>query len=216
MIRRTYSILFAVPLMTLMACGPQASQEPAAPESAEAEPVTPVEPEPSPQDAFWANLTNLCGQAFAGRMTSNDEVDADFADQVMTMHVRRCADDRLEIPFHVGENRSRTWVLTRTDDGLKLQHDHRHEDGGEDAVTLYGGSTAEPGEATVQLFPVDEYSKELFVANGLDASVTNVWSFEIDPGQRFSYVLRRPERHFQADFDLTSAVPEPPAPWGFE
>ncbi|MEM9294123.1 MAG: hypothetical protein AAGD01_20770 [Acidobacteriota bacterium] len=147
-------------------------------------------------------------------MTSDDAVDADLAGQAMVMHVRRCSEDRIEIPFHVGEDRSRTWVLTQLEDGLQLQHDHRHEDGSEDVVTLYGGRTAEAGSQVVQYFPADEYSKELFTSNGLDASVANTWSVEIEPGKRFSYILRRPERHFQADFDLSVSVPEPPTPWG--
>ena len=199
----------------VLACGPSAPEPAASPEAATPAPTpAPTAAEPSPQDRFWDHLTALCGQAFEGAVTSNDEVDADFASEVLTMHVRRCADDRIEIPFHVGENRSRTWVLTRLDDGLQLQHDHRHEDGHEDTVTLYGGRTSEPGEENAQHFPADDFSQKLFVANGLDASVANVWSFELEPGQRFSYILRRPERHFQADFDLATPVPEPPAPWG--
>ncbi|MEO1370718.1 MAG: hypothetical protein AAFX50_26340 [Acidobacteriota bacterium] len=201
-----------------LGCGP-APEAPAgdAPAPAPGEAAAPeAAAAPSPQDDFWRHLNALCGQAFAGAMGSSDAVDADLADQPLVMHVRRCEEDRLEIPFHVGENRSRTWVLTRTADGLKLQHDHRHEDGTPDVVTLYGGTTAEPGLATVQLFPADGYSKELFTANELEASVANIWSFEFESGQRFSYILRRPGRHFQADFDLTAAVPAPPAPWGFE
>ncbi|MEO1088036.1 MAG: hypothetical protein AAFY88_27705 [Acidobacteriota bacterium] len=211
---RTAQVIFGLMLaFGMIGCGPATDAPPADAPSATA-PADSAAPEvaageASPQDEFWGHLTELCGQAFAGAMSSSDKVDAEMADQPMVMHVRRCDEDRLEIPFHIGENRSRTWVLTRTADGLKLQHDHRHEDGTSYVVTLYGGSTAEAGLSTVQLFPVDEYSKELFVANGLEASVTNVWAFEIDPGQRFSYILRRPERHFQADFDLTAASSKP-------
>ena len=48
------------------------------------------------------------------------------------MHVRECSEDAIRIPFHVGEDRSRTWVVTRTANGLRLKHDHRHEDGSEE------------------------------------------------------------------------------------
>lgn len=229
----TVFVALLVLLVAVTGCGdgtseapPEASQpageppaETAAEEVAADEASSPRDLSPrdlSSRDLFWNHVSELCGQAYAGSMTSQDEADADFAQQAMVMHVRRCAEDRLEIPFHVGEDRSRTWVLTRHADGLQLQHDHRHEDGTEDEVTLYGGRTAEPGTETVQFFPADDYSKELFTTHGLDVSVTNVWSFEIEPGQRFSYILRRPERHFQADFDLTAPVPAPPAPWGHE
>ena len=182
---------------------------------------TPAEPEqsaskPAAADVWWDHLDALCGQAFAGKLTSEDPADAPFVGQSMTMHVRRCEPERLEIPFHVGENRSRTWVLTRTEQGLRLRHDHRHEDGSEDVVTLYGGYAEGPGTQVVQDFPADEYSKKLFVDNELNVSVANVWSMEVVPGERFSYILRRPERHFQVDFDLGQAVDPPPAPWGHE
>ena len=182
-------------------------------------PPAPSEPaiaETSPADIWWNHLSNLCGQAFSGTLTSEDPTDAALAEQPMTMHVRRCEEQRLEIPFHVGENRSRTWLLTRTDQGIQLQHDHRHEDGSEDTVSLYGGQTDTQGTEVAQHFPADAFSKQLFEANGLNPSVANVWSMEIIPGERFSYILRRPERHFQADFDLTRAIEIPPAPWGHE
>ncbi len=174
----------------------------------------PAAEEASPQESWWHQLNALCGNAFNGQLTSRDSVDAEFANQAMTMHVRHCETNRLEIPFHIGTNRSRTWILTRTDQGLQLQHDHRHEDGSPDAVTLYGGHTSSPGTAVVQQFPADDFSKQLFEANELQASVVNVWSMEIIPGKTFSYTLRRPERHFQVDFDLTQVVDTPPAPWG--
>ena len=181
----------------------------------------PAEPEhraskPADVDVWWDHLNALCDKAFAGKLTSEDPADAAFAGQSMTMHVRRCEPERLEIPFHVGENRSRTWVLTRTEQGLRLRHDHRHQDGSEDVVTLYGGYAESPGTQIVQSFPADDYSQRLFVDNELNASVDNVWSMEVVPGERFSYILRRPERHFQVDFDLGHAVDPPPAPWGHE
>jgi len=56
------------------------------------------------------------------------------------MEVRSCTEEEIRIPFHVGEDRSRTWVLSRSDSGFRLVHDHRHEDGSADAITGYGGS----------------------------------------------------------------------------
>jgi hypothetical protein len=169
---------------------------------------------PAAQEAWWQGLRSLCGQAFAGTLAVGDPVlDADFAAQPLAMEVRRCGETRIEVPFHVGDDRSRTWMITRTATGLWLAHDHRHADGSEDDVTLYGGHTAEPGTATAQHFPVDERSRRLFVEHGLPQSVTNVWSVEVVPGERFSYHLRRPGRHVQVDFDLARPVAAPPPPW---
>lgn len=171
-------------------------------------------PPSSPQDQFFANLSALCGQSFAGRVVTTDAADAQFAGQPLVMHVRDCSAQEIRIPFHVGENRSRTWVITRTGAGLRLKHDHRHEDGHEDTLTQYGGDTANEGTATRQEFPVDEFSRALFVDNNIPQSTTNVWAVEVHPGRMFAYELRRPNRHFRVEFDLTAPVPTPPPAWG--
>ncbi len=169
---------------------------------------------PSPQDAFFARLGALCGQAFRGRVISTDSADARFVNQTLTMHVRECEADQVRIPLHVGEDRSRTWVITRVGAGLRLKHDHRHEDGGEDALTQYGGDTTAPGSAERQEFPADDFSRALFLANDIPASVENVWVLEISPGETFAYELRRPNRRFRVEFDLARPVTAPPPPWG--
>lgn len=187
---------------------------------------TPADEPATPQDAFWAALSSHCGQAYSGALTEGDERDAEMRGAAMAMHVRECSDSEIRVPFHIqrpdGEwDRSRTWVLTRTSDGLRLKHDHRHEDGSEDAVTMYGGDTATPGTARAQDFPVDQESIEMFRREGLEASVTNVWRVEVDPAgtedARFAYQLSREGEHarlFRVEFDLTQPIDPPPAPWG--
>ena len=168
-------------------------------------------------DDWFAQVHSLCGKAYEGKVTTDEPGGGDdaWSTQRLVMHVRSCGDEELAIPLHVGDDRSRTWVLTRTDEGVLLKHDHRHEDGSADAVTLYGGlGTA--NEVGSLDFPADEETKALFVREGLDVSVDNVWTMEIVPGERFSYILRRPGRHFQIDFDLTQPVDAPPPPWGSE
>ena len=98
-----------------------------------------------PSDAFFNNLSAHCGKSFEGKVISSDPQDADWAKETLTMHVRDCSDTEIKIPLHVGENRSRTWIVSKTDTGLRLKHDHRHEDGKPDAVTMYGGDTADAG-----------------------------------------------------------------------
>ncbi len=165
-------------------------------------------------EQFFASVSQLCGQAFEGNVTSPTvEADASFAGKKLVMHVRECSEDTIRIPFHVGDDRSRTWVISRTDGQLSLRHDHRHEDGTPDTLTQYGGVTVAPGTAVRQEFPADGYSVELFVRNKIPQSATNVWAMEAGP-QIFAYELRRPGRFFRVEFDITQARIPPPPPWG--
>jgi hypothetical protein len=173
------------------------------------------------RDSYWASLSALCGQTLSGKMVSNEAVDADMAGRPMRMTVASCSDGEIRIPFHVGPleeggkwDTSRTWVLHKTAKGIQLKHDHRHEDGTPDAVTNYGGSS--DGRTIIQAdgvallnFPVDEESIANFRANGLDKSVTNVWSIGIQSGSangngpKFNYELNRTgqhARHFKVAF----------------
>jgi hypothetical protein len=169
--------------------------------------------DPDPQARFWANLQTLCGGAWAGEVLEAPANDTTFAGHELVMHARVCEEDRILIPFHVGEDRSRTWVLTRTADGLRLKHDHRHSDGSEDEVTQYGGDTSEPGTENRQEFPADEFTASL-----IPAAATNIWTVEIVPGEEFVYALRRvgTDRRFRIRFDMDRPVDPPPAPWGHD
>ena len=167
------------------------------------------------QDAFFNAISELCGNAYLGTVTVDTANTESFANKELIMHVRRCDETQLQIPFHVGEDASRTWLITKTGSGLSLKHDHRHSDGTEDVLTQYGGHTVDAGRAQVQSFPADQYSKELFVENAIPQSVGNTWQMYIYP-DRFTYRLIRQGREFRVDFDLTDPVETPPAPWGYE
>lgn len=170
-----------------------------------------------PADAFMARLAQHCGQAFAGRVIANEPPPANdaFAGRELIMHVRECREGELKVPFHVGDDRSRTWVITRTATGVRLKHDHRHEDGTPDDNTMYGGESTSPGTEVRQEFPVDQESIDNFAKRGNAGSQTNTWAMEIEPGSRFLYELARPSgRLFKVEFDLTKPVETPPAPWG--
>ncbi|GGP71077.1 hypothetical protein GCM10009347_40170 [Shewanella algicola] len=164
---------------------------------------------------FFESIATLCGQAFAGKITAGGSEGDGFSGKALIMHVRECSDTELKVPFHVGEDHSRTWVITQTDTGLRLKHDHRHKDGSEDKVTMYGGDTRDVGTANMQSFPVDDESIVNFKQNGLDQSVTNVWQMMIE-AHTFTYRLMRENRDFRVEFDLTKPVALPPVPWGHE
>lgn len=158
-------------------------------------------------DSLWIALQPLCGQAFEGKVVEGTEPsDAQFRQQRLVMVVGPCTSSEVRIPFHVGQDRSRTWVISRTADGLRLKHDHRHEDGTPDRVTQYGGDTR-PGDNDLVIdFFADSHTAEL-----LPAAATNIWTLAIVPGRTFSYALRRDAegRRFRVDFDLA----RPLGPW---
>ncbi len=167
-----------------------------------------------PRDQF-DRLAALCGKAFEGRIVSPPvAADASFAGQRLVMHVRACSPDTIRIPFHVGDDRSRTWVVSRTAAGLRLKHDHRHRDGSEDKLTQYGGDSTVAPSATRQLFPADDFTKALLRREGNAAGAANIWAVEINEGRTFAYELRRPGRFFRIEFDLSRPVAPPPPPWG--
>lgn len=163
------------------------------------------------QREFWNRLNALCGQAFVGRLTDSNASDSVFARSRVVMHVRSCKPEEIRIALHVGNDRSRTWVITPADGGLRLKHDHRHRNGSEDSVTQYGGETLRPGGPGRQEFYADAHTATL-----IPAARTNVWTIEVLPAKTFAYGLRREgtDRKFRVEFDLTQPVQAPPPPWG--
>ncbi len=163
-------------------------------------------------DQFWKTLKSYCGQSFEGTITAGASADDPFSGKKLLMHVRSCEDNRIRIPFFVGEDRSRTWVLTAKENIITLKHDHRHEDGSPDKVTQYGGTATNTGSAMTQFFPADQETCDL-----IPAAATNVWWITVDENT-FTYNLRRigTERVFTVSFDTTKPIETPSAPWGWE
>lgn len=166
------------------------------------------------QDTYFNNLRAHCGKAYEGKVVLDNPKSPGF-DGRLIMHVRKCTDSQLQIPFHVGDDHSRTWIITKTGSGLSLKHDHRQKNGEYDKSTMYGGHTVDAGWANVQSFPADQYSKELFARLGNPQSNSNIWQMYIYP-HTFSYRLIREGREFRVDFDLTKPVALPPVPWGYQ
>lgn len=172
-------------------------------------------------------LRPLCGKAYAGRIVADTPKSADdpFAGKLLVMHVRECGADAIRVPFHVGDDRSRTWVFSEHDGVLRFKHDHRHRDGSPDALTQYGGDQRGQARDGRYEFPADAYSQTMFRKLGREVSVPNVWAVEITAAadaaaggaiapRLFVYELARPGRLFRVEFDLTRPVPAPEPPWG--
>ncbi len=164
------------------------------------------------QQKFWESLQSLCGKSFEGHILAVPQGDTTFMGKKLVMHVRKCGENIIKIPFFVGNDKSRTWVFTKTKSGILLKHDHRHADGTPDNLTMYGGHTTHGGNTEMQVFPADSET-----LNKLPAAIGNVWWIEIIEGKTFTYNLRRihTDRHFSVGFDLTKVVAQPEAPWGW-
>jgi hypothetical protein len=165
------------------------------------------------QEMFWNKLKTLCGQAFRGEVIEAPANDTVFRNKELFLHLRSCEENRVRLPFVVGSNRSRTFILTRSNSGIQFKHDHRHSDGVPDSITMYGGITSNSGSANIQFFPADQHT-----VNILPAAAGNVWWMEIVDGKYISYNLRRmgTDRVFTVRFDITQPVTPPEAPWGWQ
>ncbi len=166
--------------------------------------------EKSGAQQFWQLIKQHGDKAFQGEVTEG--MTNDFKNGPLVMHVKFFNDSVIKIPFFVGDDKSRTWVLTLKDDRISLKHDHRNPDGSEDEVTQYGGITTNSGKANLQFFPADQQTNELIPLAG-----TNIWWITIDKDY-FTYNRRRlgTDRMLTVKFDLSKTVNPPSAPWGWD
>ncbi|WP_299436690.1 hypothetical protein [uncultured Aquimarina sp.] len=165
----------------------------------------------NPAKQFWNTLQSHCNKAYEGTLVEPKE-DKDFGGKKLIMHVRYCSDTVIKIPFFVGDDKSRTWILTYANDRISLKHDHRHEDGTEDDINFYGGTTTNKGKSNIQFFPADAHTQKM-----IPGAATNVWWITIDEST-FTYNLKRlgTERVFKVVMDLKKTISVPEAPWGWK
>jgi hypothetical protein len=161
--------------------------------------------------AFWNELKALQGKTFQGQLVSVPAND-DFAGKKLVMHVLYSDDETILIPFNVGDNLSRTWVFKYQDGRIKLKHDHRMENGENDEITMYGGTSTNQGMPDMQVFPADQETLEM-----IPGAFSNIWWVTLD-STSFTYNLRRigTDRVFTVAFDLTKEIEKPTQSWGWE
>lgn len=145
-------------------------------------------------EAFFRRLAELDGKTATGMTLFPTDPAHEMVGKPLELRFEKVSDTELRVPFRVGDDASRTWILRLTDGGLVFKHDHGH-----DPVTNYGG-VAVPGLMSgVQLFPADEETTRL-----LPEAATNVWCLMLSPdGSRLTYSLERHhEPRYQAVFEL--------------
>lgn len=153
--------------------------------------------------AFLDNLASLCGKSFRGEETYMAPGRESWAEKDFLMHVTVCEDDRVYIPFHLDEDQSRIWMFIAEDRGLRFRHDHRHEDGTPEDLTMYGGYADGKGNEYRQHFPADDYTIEL-----LEDTLGREWRGILSEDlSSFTYqLLYNSDLVFEAEFDLTDPV----------
>lgn len=162
---------------------------------------------------FWSNLQQHCGKSYEGEITKGGKEGDGFTGNRLVMQVLSCKENEIKIPFYVGENKSRTWILTKDENQLiKLKHDHRHEDGSEDRITQYGGQNPNHGFEKIQVFPAD-----METTQRIPYASTNLWWISLDE-QNFTYNLQVVGRNrvFSVSFDLSNPIKFNEKPWGWK
>ena len=151
---------------------------------------------------FLYNFGQYCGQTFEGKTIFPDDPGDDFAGKKLIMKVEKCTKNEIRVPFQVGENTSRTWIISRTNNGLLLKHDHRHADGTPDELTMYGGYENKNLSNTnmTASFAADDATAKM-----LPEAKTNVWTMSFDEqNKQFIYSLTRHDKpRYKAIFDMT-------------
>jgi hypothetical protein len=207
MLRR---LLFVLAPLALIGCAERGDVPPAPPETA-------AVAYSDHQEAWWSHMMMHCDRAFEGGLSVAPPGDEMLqGDELLLVHFRECTDDELRLPFHIekaeGEwDRSRTWIFSRHEESIELRHDHRTREGEPDESTMYGGFTQTPGSANQQVFIFTDYEEYD------PAGPKRGWRVEIEPNVRYTYgTFRGEDWRWRVDFDLSSAVAPPPAPWGHE
>jgi hypothetical protein len=70
------------------------------------------------QKAFFNNIRKMCGQRFEGVTEFPQNADHPMVGKKLLMFVESCTEKEIRIPFHVGDDKSRTWILTFGEQGL--------------------------------------------------------------------------------------------------
>ena len=149
-----------------------------------------VNANPNESVAFFNNISQLCGQQFVGAAIYPTVTDDPFFGKILTAKISSCTATEIRIPFQVGDDTSRTWVITKTKQGLQLKHDHRHADGTPDSQTNYGGMANQKGSSHMQYFEADAETAEL-----IPTAASNVWKIQLsEDAQSITYYLERNQK----------------------
>jgi hypothetical protein len=162
-------------------------------------------PASGPESDFLSKYDEYCGYAYEGESTLvelGDDHPLEGASLLMILD--GCTADEVRIPFHVDDDRSRTWIVRRMDDGrLHLSHDHRYPDGTEYDANMYGGYSDGEGNSRTVYFPADHAT----IAER-PAREINRWSKSFDHSNEYYFyrLYLRDTLRYEARFDLSEPL----------
>jgi hypothetical protein len=138
------------------------------------------------QHAFFETMRGLCGQTFGGRTIFAEVSDTTFEPARLYFTVEECGDQELRMPFVVGGDHSRTWILRMGEEGLTFLHEHLRADGTEYENSGFGGHASPEGSSTFQHFPDHQATAET------PPELRRVWRLRLDrEHELFHYYLDR-------------------------
>ena len=164
------------------------------------------------QQLFWENLQVHCGNAYQANNADATPFYQPFDESITRVHFFNCTDSLTHIALHIGDNHSRNLLLIKTENTLRLKHDHRNEDGTEEEITMYGGDAPRPGLETRQIFWADDHTADI-----LPQRHDNFWFLDIMNDSTFAYGVHWPIQgnSIRIEFDITQTIDTPPTPWGY-
>ncbi|MBI3926311.1 MAG: hypothetical protein HY319_12280 [Armatimonadetes bacterium] len=155
-------------------------------------------------EAFFARLLALDGRTFTGTTVFPTDPAHEMVGKPLHLRVQVLSPSEIHVPFGVGDDASRTWILRRSPEGLILKHQHLLADGSPDPITNYGGTAVPRLLSLMQAFPADAETAAM-----LPEAASNVWALAFSPdGRTLTYTLERDQRpRYQARFELTADNP---------
>ena len=63
------------------------------------------------KSTIFETFQSLCGSTFTGEMTFPETGNDDFRGKLLVAKVESCTEQKIRIPFHVGDDKSRTCLL---------------------------------------------------------------------------------------------------------
>lgn len=139
-------------------------------------------PQLSLEQTFWLALEKQCGSTYRGQSSYPSDPEDSFYGKTLIADFAECSKHEIRVPFTVGNNKSRTWIFSKLDNGkLQLKHQHLHDDGSVDEVSNYGG-VSDGGDIQINgdqtnlhvHFPADTFTKQL-----IPEASTNIWTIEL-------------------------------------
>lgn len=170
---KIYSIALVICTLLFISCGGEETD------------ITPQVDAETTQEEFFANLFELCGETFSGEATFPEDESHELVGENLVATIQTCTEEEIQIALAADGDQSRTWVIKRTPEGLRLRHDHIDSEGAPSDTTGYGGYATDEGTSTQQYFAADDSTAQM-----IPEAETNVWMMEIND-DRFVYALER-------------------------